>query len=134
MADILPVIRHMIVCEDIPIDPARPQRVTLVNLLSSVRSPNQPPFPFRCPKLSVYVQLTECRGLAQVNLRIEQEDTQKIILRTAPRKISFGNAPLQVFNMFFRLRDCTFPSAGLYWVQLWYNNTVIFREPLKLEG
>lgn len=134
MADVLPIIRHMIVCEDIPVDPAHPQRVTLVNLLSSIRSTSQPPFPFCCPRLCVYVQLTECRGVAEVNLRIEQADTQTIIFRTPLRRVSFGNDPLQVFNMFFRLRNCTFPSAGLYWVQLWYNNTVIFQEPLKLEG
>lgn len=133
MADPLPVIRHMIVCEDIPIDPAHPRRVTLVNLLSSIRSRSQPPFPFRCAKLCVHVQLTECRGTAEVRLRIEQADTQTTIFRTRPQRASFGNDPLQVFNMSFRFRDCVFPSAGLYWVQLCYNDSVIFEEPLKLE-
>jgi hypothetical protein len=134
MADVLPVIGHMIVCEDIPIDPANPRRVTLVNPLSSVRSRSQPPFPVRCPKLGVFVQLTECRGAAEVRLQIEQADNQAIVFRTSPRRFSFGNDPLKVFNMTFRLRDCTFPSAGLYWVRLWYNNVGIFQEPLKLEG
>ncbi len=131
MADPLPVVRHMIVCEDIPTDPANPRRVTLVNLLSSIRSQSQPPFPFRCPKLCVYIQRTECRGVAEVRLQIEQADTQTITFRTPPRKASFGNDPLKVFRMTFRHRDCTFPSAGLYWVQLCYNDSVICEEPLS---
>jgi hypothetical protein len=132
MAGLLPVVRHMIVCEDIPIDPAHPQRVTLVNLLSGIRSPSQPPFPFRCSKLCVHVRLTECRGSAEVRLQIEQADTQTIVFQTPPQKASFGNNPLQVFNMSFRVRDCVSPSAGLYWIQLCYNDSVIFEEPLKL--
>ena len=134
MADVLPVIRHMIVCEDIPSDSANPRRVTLVNLLSSIRSPFQPPFPFRCPKLCVYVQLSECRGVAEARLQIEQADTQTAIWRTRPQRVSFGNDPLQVFRMSFRIRGCVFPSAGLYCVQLWYNDSLIAREPLVLEG
>jgi hypothetical protein len=133
MAGLLPVVRHMIVCEDIPVDPANPRRVTLVNLLTTIRSPSQPPFPLRCPKLCAYLQLTACRGAAEVHLHIEQADTQTAILKTPSQRVSFGNDPLQVFNMSFRVRNCTFPSPGLYWVQLWYNNTLCAREPLKLE-
>lgn len=132
MAGLLPVIRHMIVCQDIPIDPANPRRVTLVNLLSGIQSQSQPPFPLRYPKLCTYIRLTECRGTAEVRLQIEQADTQIVILRTPPRRFSFGNDPLKVFNMIFRLRDGVFPHAGLYWVQLCYNDTVIFQEPLVL--
>jgi hypothetical protein len=133
MAGLLPVIRHMIVCKDIPIDPAHPQRVTLVNLLSGIRSPSQPPFPYRCPKLCIYLQLTACRGTAEVRLQIEEADTQTVVFRTPLQRASFGNDPLQVFNMFFRIRGCIFPSAGLYSVQLCYNASVISEEPLNLE-
>ncbi len=133
MADLLPVVRHMIVCEDIPVDPANPRRVTLVNLLTTIQSPSQPPFPFRYPKLCTYIQLTECRGVAEVQLQIEQADAQTGIFQTPLQRVSFGNDPLQVFSMSFRLRNCTFPSAGLYWVQLWYNGLVLYREPLMLE-
>jgi hypothetical protein len=134
MAGLLPIVRHMLVCEDIPVDPANPQRVTIVNPLSSVRSQSQPPFPLRLRKLCVYVQLTECRGAAEVRLQIEPEDTQTAIFRTVSRRASFGNNPLQVFHMSLRIPGCTFPSAGLYWVQLCYNNMVIFQEPLRVEG
>jgi hypothetical protein len=45
MADIAPVVRHLLVCEDLIRDPTNPQRVTLVNLIGHIRSPSQPPFP-----------------------------------------------------------------------------------------
>lgn len=79
MAGLLPVVRHMVVCEDIPVDPASPRRVTLVNLLTTIRSPSQPPFPLCYPELCAYIQLTECRGSGEARLQIEQADTQTAI-------------------------------------------------------
>jgi hypothetical protein len=132
MADLLPVVRYLIACEDIPTDPVNPRRVTLVNLIGVIRSHSHPPFPHH-PEFCVYAQLTECRGVGDVQIEIEEADTQTVIFQTPTRRHSFGIDPLKVFGMSFRIRGCVFPSAGLYWVQLCYNGIVIFREPLKLE-
>jgi hypothetical protein len=131
MADVLPIVRYLIACEDIP---AHTQRISLINLFGTIRSRSQPPFPFRYPNFYVYTQLTECRGVGEVRLEIEETDTQTIIYQTASRRHNFGNDPLMVFDVSFRIRDCVFPAAGLYWVQLCYNDIVIFQEPLKVEG
>jgi len=131
MAGLLPVVRHLIVCEDIP---AGTPRISLINLLGTLRSSSQPPFPFRYPKFYVYARLTEGRGVGEVRLEIEETDTQKVIYKSGSRRYNFGNDPLKVFNISFRVRDCVFPAAGLYSVQLCYNDIVSFQEPLKVEG
>jgi hypothetical protein len=131
MAGLLPVVRYLIVCEDIP---AHTNRVSLINLFGTIRSRSQPPFPFRYPKFCVYAQLTECRGVSEVRLEIEEEGTQTVIYQSVSRRYNFGNDPLRVFDASFRIRDCVFPAAGLYWVQLCYNAIVIFQESLKVEG
>ena len=131
MAGLLPVVRYLIVCEDIP---AHTNRVSLLNLLGTLRSGSQPPFPFRCPKFCVHARLTECRGVGEVRLKIEEEDTQTVIHQSASQRYNFGNDPLKVFHASFRLRDCVFPAAGLYSVQLCYNDIVVFQEPLRVEG
>ena len=71
MAGLLPVVRHLLVCEDLIYDPANPQQLTIRNLLGNIRSVSHPPYPLLYPQLCVYVQLTECRGAGEVRLRIE---------------------------------------------------------------
>lgn len=46
MTGVLPVVRHMIVCEDVLADAANPHRITIVGLISSIRSLDYPPYPF----------------------------------------------------------------------------------------
>ncbi len=131
MASLLPVVRYLIVCEDIP---AQLSRISLINLLGTLRSSSQPPFPFQCPKFCVYARPTECRGTGEVRLEIIEENTQTVIYQSASRRYNFGNDPLRVYGASFRIRDCVFPNAGLYWVQLCYNDTVVFQEPLRVRG
>ena len=44
MNDLLPTLRYLIACEDIRTEPMNPRKVSLVNLLSLIRSLEQPPF------------------------------------------------------------------------------------------
>ncbi len=133
MAGLLPVVRHIIVCEDIVVDPGPPRHVSLINLLGTIRSLSQPPFPLRYPEFCVYVQLTECRGDGDVRLQIEEADTNTSIFKTLTRTVSLGNDPLKKHGLPFRIRDLLFPSAGLYLVEFWYNDIKLAEETLLLE-
>jgi hypothetical protein len=68
-----PVVRYLIVCEDIQTDAATPRKVTLVNLISAIRSKDDPPFPLLYRELCVFVQLTECRGAGQITITIAND-------------------------------------------------------------
>lgn len=127
-----PVVRHLIVCDDILSDPNNLRRVTLVNLLHAIHSLKQPPFPLLQRELCAMVQVTECRGAGEFRIEFVQADTGRVIRRTRTISNDFGNDPLEVFGLPFRIKDCLFPAAGLYWVQFWYNDHMIAQEPLLL--
>jgi hypothetical protein len=132
MSSVLPTVRYLIVCEDVQTDPDNPRRVTLVGLISAIRSVEQPPYPLRYRELCVFLQLTECRGSADGRIEIQHADTGQVVFRTRTRTIPFGNDPLEVVGATFRIRNCRFREPGLYWVQFWYNEQMIAQQALLL--
>lgn len=133
MADVLPVVRHLIVCEDIVFDPGPPRHVSLKNLLGTIRSVSHPSYPLLYPQLCIFVQLTESRGAGEAQLRIEEADTNTIIYQTPKLTVSLGNDPLKKHGFPFRIHDLVFPSAGLYLVEFWYNDVWLAEETHLLE-
>jgi len=127
-----PVVRYLVACEEVVVDPDNPHRVTLVSLISSIRSLTDPPYPLQQPELCVFVQMTECRGQGDCRLEIVQADSGQVVFRTRTRPLSFGNDPLDVFGLSFRIRNCPFPEPGLYWIQFWYNEQVIAQQPVQM--
>jgi len=53
MAEVMPVVRYLIACEDIHTDPSSPRKATLTNLISAIRLLQQPPFPLLYRELCV---------------------------------------------------------------------------------
>jgi hypothetical protein len=129
-----PVVRYLIVCEDIQTDPNDPRRVTLVNLISAIRSTGQPPFPLLYRELCVFVQLTECRGSAGVEVRIIHADTGQFGYPGPgqPWAVALPNDPLEVVGLRFRIRNIPFPVPGLYWVQFCCGGELLAQQPLVL--
>lgn len=116
-----PVVRYMLLCNDWATDPAHNRRINIYGLLSNIHSLDQPAYPLLYREFCVFAVLTECRGQGNVQIRCVQEESGKQILATQKYAISFGNDPLDVIGVPIRIRDCAFPDAGLYSVQLWYN-------------
>jgi hypothetical protein len=125
-----PIVRYLILCEDVRLDPVGSGNVTLVRLINAIRSLKG--FPVRQPQFCVYVNLSDCRGIGNIRIEIIQADTGEVVFRTRTRKVSFGNDPLEVIGVAFRIRNCEFPAAGLYWVQFWYNGHLTGQQPIIL--
>jgi hypothetical protein len=51
MAEVIPVVRYLIAGEDIHTDPTTPRKVTLTNLISAIRSLQQPLFSIAVPRV-----------------------------------------------------------------------------------
>src|SRR5690242_14708128 len=125
MDQVHPTVRYLVVCEDVQTDADNPRRVTLVGLISALRPLEQPPYPLLFREICVFLQLTECRGSADARIEIRHADSGQIVFRTRTRTVPFGNDPLEVVGVSFRLRNCLFRDAGLYWVQFWYNEHML---------
>jgi hypothetical protein len=132
MSEVHPTVRYLIVCEDVQTDPDNPRRVTLVGLISAIRSIDHPAFPFLYREICVFLLLTECRGSAEGRIEIQHADTSQVVFRSRTRTIPFGDDPLEVLGVTFRIRNCLFPEPGLYWIQFWYNEQVLAQQPLVL--
>jgi hypothetical protein len=132
MPELNPVVRYLILCEDVQTDPENPRRVTLSGLISAIRSLEQPSFPLLYRELCVFLQVTGCRGSGDGRIEIQHADSGQIVFRTRTRTIPFGSDPLEIVGVTFRLRDCLFREAGLYAVQFWYNERMIAQQALLL--
>ena len=131
-ASISPVVRHLIVCEGVAKDPRNTRRISLLNLIYSIRSLEKPPYPLRYRPFCVFLELTGGRGTGEVRVEIREADTDATILATRARSVMFQGDPLVLFGLKFGVRDCLFPAPGLYWVQFWYNNVVLSQQPIVL--
>jgi hypothetical protein len=130
MSGLPPTVRYLIACEEILADPANLNRITLVALVSTIRSLAEPPFPCRYPELCVFVQLTECRGPGECRVELAHADSGQVVFRTQTRHVAFPGDPLEVVGLTFRLRNCLFSEPGLYGIQFWYNDGLIAQHPL----
>jgi hypothetical protein len=129
-----PVVRYLIACEDVRADPDDPQKVTLLNLITNIRAPQrEAPYPFRRSELCVYVVLTECQGIGEVQIRLVEAEGDRDIFRNRPRTVKFVGDPLDSIGMRFRILNCRFPRPGLYRLQFCYNGTVIAQQPILLQ-
>lgn len=132
MSKVQPVVRHLIPCEEVLLDEANPRRITLVGLISTIRSMEGRPFPLRYRELCVFLQLTSCRGPAECRVEIRHSDSDEVAFRSQSRAIQLPTDPLEVTGIAFRIQNCRFQQAGLYWVQFWYVEEMLFQQPLLL--
>jgi hypothetical protein len=132
MSEVYPTVRYLILCEEVQTDPDNPRRVTLVGLISTIRSLEKPPFPILFREICAFIQLTECRGSADGRIEIHHAESGQVVFRTRTRTIPFGSDPLEVIGVTFHIRNCQFQEPGLYWVQFWYNEAMIAQQPLLL--
>lgn len=132
MSEISPTVRHLIVCEDVQVDPENPRRITLVGLIGSLRALGPTPYPLLRTEFCVYLQMTECRGPAEGRIELQHADSGEVIYRSTTRMMPLGDDPLEVVGVTFRIRNCLFQTPGLYWVQFWYNGRILAQEPLLL--
>ena len=129
-----PEVRHLILCDDVAVDPDNYQRLNVFGLITRIHSTVQPPFPVVRPLLCALVLLTGGKGGGELSLRILHDPTGAVIFRSAPRQVRFVGNPAAVLGLLFRIRNCSFPAAGLYWVEVVFAGTVIARQKLWLEG
>src|SRR5262249_11931493 len=127
-----PVVRNLIVCEKIITDPKNSKRVSLLNLVHSIRPTRKPPYPLMQRRLDVFLQLTGCRGPGEVRVTIREADTDEIIFTTENRRVAFPNNPLALHGFRFRLFGCRFPRPGLYWLEFCFDNQVLGQQPITL--
>jgi hypothetical protein len=129
---LLPVSRYLVLCDAVIVDPQNPLRVNLLGVVSAYRSVAIPPFPVRRPEFAVYTQFSDCHGPVSGHLRVVRGDNFERVAMTPDRVFPLPHNPLEVVGISYLVRNCTFPVAGLYWVQLWCEGKLLQEAPLNV--
>jgi hypothetical protein len=129
---VIPLVRYMILCDDWGFAPGHARRVNVFGVLTNINSRDDPPYPLLYRQVCVLLMLTGGRGTGNVQVVCVTQDTGQRIFGSQRRSITFGPDPLAVNGVYFRVRDCLFPFAGLYAVQFWYNDVLVEERPLLL--
>jgi hypothetical protein len=132
---VIPVVRYMLLCEDVRVDPVRPACTHIECLMSNIVSLEEPPYPLLLEMICVFLVLADCQGRGRVQIRVAfaDEEQERPLFGSPEHEVDFsGTSPLEAVGIPFRLRDCRFPSAGTYTVQFWYNGVKIEDRTLRL--
>jgi hypothetical protein len=130
MAVIDPVVRHMLLCDEVQADADNPRKINLFGLVSTIRASAAEDFPLRQAELCVYLQLCEVRGTGKGRVVAVDAETAEPVFASREHDIREGNSPLDVLGFTFRLRECVFPRPALYLIQFRYNGKVLAQQPL----
>ncbi|HZY84629.1 MAG TPA: hypothetical protein VFE78_07345, partial [Gemmataceae bacterium] len=72
-------------------------------------------------QLWVYLQVTGHSGRANCRLAVIEAGAEEELLSTSEREVEF-HGPLEVIVVARRIRNCTFPRPGLYYVQAYFGD------------
>ena len=130
-----PVVRHMILCDDVRIDPDEPSCTHVDCLMGTIVSLEDPAFPLIREMICVYLVLTGCigKGVAQIRVAYVDGERDEPLFGSPPKALDFaGHSPAELLAVAFRLQACPFPRAGQYSVQFWYDQQKVHEQPLRI--
>lgn len=130
MASIPPVVRHLIVCDDVTQAGAPAPNLTVKGLIHAIRLKPGVGFPFRHPGLTVFVQFSGGVGTGLVQVAVVTADDETAVYESDPTPLTHPTDRHQVGGVVFRVLDCVFPRPGLYWVEFRYDGLLVQREPV----
>ena len=128
-----PDVLYLILCDEVQTDPISYHRCNIFGLITSIRS-TAPLFPVLHPRLLALLVWTGGQGTGELTLRIVEDRSASTVFRTRPRQVRFVGNAAAVGGVVFRIQNCSFPSAGLYWVEVLFAGSVIARQRLFLRA
>lgn len=132
MATIPPIVRQMVICDDVqPAAGDRP-RMNVLGVTHNIRAKPGQSFPLRHPGLCAYLVLTGGVGTGRVQLRVSEAVTGDDLFGSAVHDINHPPARHEIAAVILRIKDCVFPRPGLYWVELHHDGVMIRREPVTV--
>jgi hypothetical protein len=130
MNGVEPVVRLMLLCDDVERPADTPTKVNILGLVHAITVAEDAVFPLEFAQLTVYLALAGGRGSARINLVGVEADTEQIVFQTPERSVDFGNDPLMVRGLTYRIQTISIPRPGLYLIQFRCNGNVLAQQPL----
>ena len=128
-----PVVRAMVLSEDVLPGTDATGNVHLINVFGAIRPRCDPPFPYCFPKLCVFLQLSDAQGTASGRILGRSAASGSVVFASNDHPIHFRDR-LQVKWVVFRLQDCYFPEPGVYWIEFYCDGRWIADQTVQLRG
>jgi hypothetical protein len=128
-----PVVRSMILCEDVLPGPEGTGNVHLMNVFGAIRPRSVPPFPHRHPRLCVFLQLADAQGEATGRILVRSAASEDTVFASGAHTIRFRDR-LQVKWVVFRIHNCYFPEPGVYWMEFYCDGLLVAHQTVQLKG
>ena len=125
---VLPRVQAMVLCDVAHKDENEIGVYRLTGVRTTLEASS---FPLLRPRLCAFLQLSGHRGEAHCHVEVSGVETGNLIYHT-PRKVIAFDGPLVVVPIAFRIRNCVFPAAGLYYVQAFDQGKLIGERPLRV--
>jgi hypothetical protein len=125
-----PDVLYLILCDGVQTDPNNYHRFNVLGLITAIRSTASPPLPVVRPLFLALAVWVGGQGSGELKLQIIEDRSGRVVFRTRPRLVRFVGDPSAVGGVVFHIRNCSFPAAGLYWVEVLFADSVIARQRL----
>ena len=86
------------------------------------------------PKMVIYVAFTEVYPRCEVEILIEDSESDRVIcsLKTPPAPPEVN--PTDIYEFEFEVMNLSFPSIGTYFIQFKANGTTMLQRPIKVRA
>jgi hypothetical protein len=125
---ILPRVHAMVICDSIQRIPDVEPVHNLVGVRTRILAEE---FPYTHPLLCVYLQVTGHPGTASGDVTLEHARTGLALAKQSLPNVPF-EGPLVILPLSVRFRRCTFPEAGIYFIQVHFEGKLLGERSLEL--
>ncbi|MBX9623746.1 MAG: hypothetical protein K2X82_08020 [Gemmataceae bacterium] len=132
MATIPPIVRQMLVCEDVRVGGNGRPGVDVLGLAHVIGPRPGESFPLPYPGLCVYLRLSGGVGTGRAFLRLVEADTDDEVIRTPEFEVAHPPDRHRAAGVIVRPVGCVFPRPGLYWVEFYHDGLLLRQEPLTV--
>ena len=127
MKQIKPIVLALVLC-DSTIREEGTHKLSLIGTFNGIYSPV---FPCTHPCISVYIAITEGRGVVPCKLRMVSLEDNSIIFEL-PGQIEFGG-PTSVGELVFQLQQVRFEKAGAHAIEFWAGDDLLSSRRLMVQ-
>lgn len=131
----IPTCRHFITCNDIrKLEPQR--NYSLIEVIQNVVLLKDEPLPAIREVVCFYCCLTNGRGkhFLRLELVFGVGDDERVDFRSRALEYDFGQDPMMVFGVPFKIRNLLFQDFGQYEVRLFCDDRIIGRDYIEFRG
>ncbi len=129
MVNIDPIVRHMILADNVSTDSRTPPKIGVHGLIQIVHLTEPVRYPATISTLCVLLVLAGGRGKGIGQIIAVDSESDQPLFGSLSHEITYSPDPLEPVTVVFRINECKIPEQGMYWIQFWHNGNRLAEQP-----